>query len=480
MIKIIGYALKIAVVVAIGYWLGEHPGDLTLEWQGQVIETTTPVVALILLVLIILTSLIYHGYKRLAAAPGRFGSWRHGKKRSQGYEALTKGLISVAAGDGNMAGRQANKARKLLKDAPLTLLLSAQAAQISGDVKAAQDSYRAMVEHPDLAFFGLRGLLNQELKTNGRRDVTGAVNRNALKLARDAFRLEPTSTWVVETLYDLETIAENYDRALGLVDQMRRIGMIDKVESKHKRGIIMMARSLAAETYNRHRDALNFVAKAVKLAPTFAPAAARYARLLAKEGKLRKARAVIDSAWQINPHPELIAVWKEFSPYEDAEGRLRWMRRLCTGKTNEDRLGIAPLLLENAQWNEARTLLTEALENKGGIRVLRLLADLEIKEANDSFAAGQWLSMAEERPPAPCWVSLETGATQSVWTPFSVDTGRFDILHWLVPAPAGTNVKALASPDAAPAKPAPPPATQTIDAQYQEVEDQSTATAASQ
>mgnify|MGYP001316781343 CR=1 FL=1 len=87
------------------------------------------VVALILLVLIILTSLIYHGYKRLAAAPGRFGSWRHGKKRSQGYEALTKGLISVAAGDGNMAGRQANKARKLLKDAPLTLLLSAQAAR---------------------------------------------------------------------------------------------------------------------------------------------------------------------------------------------------------------------------------------------------------------------------------------------------------------------------------------------------------------
>ena len=53
--------------------------------------------------------------------------------------------------------------------------------------------------------------------------------------------------------------------------------------------------------------------------------------------------------------------------------------------------------------------------------------------------------------------------------------------YWrLVPAPAGTNVKALASPDAAPAKPAPPPATQTIDAQYQEVEDQSTATAASQ
>ena len=37
MIKIIGYALKIAVVVAIGYWLVEHPGDLTLEWQGQVI-----------------------------------------------------------------------------------------------------------------------------------------------------------------------------------------------------------------------------------------------------------------------------------------------------------------------------------------------------------------------------------------------------------------------------------------------------------
>ncbi|MBV6631505.1 MAG: tetratricopeptide repeat protein [Alphaproteobacteria bacterium] len=469
MIKILSYAIKIAIILAIGYWLIENPGTLTLDWQGYIVSADTPIVALMALVGIGAIAIIYHLYRNLLDWPSRWGIGRGIKKRSRGYEALTKGLIAVAAGDGAMAVKLSAKARKLLDDAPLTMLLSAQAAHLSGDTENARDSFRAMLDQPELAFFGIRGLLTHELRTEGRQDSTGQVNREALRLAREAFRLEPSSPWVVETLFDLEMLAEDYDRGLGLADQMRRVGLIDADTAKQRKAAIYLARSMAAEAKEHLRDARNYAEKAVKLQPSFAPAVTRLAKFHADGGKLRKARNILDRAWAQNPHPELATSWVGLSPCDDAEGKLRWMRRLCAGTTVEDKLALVPVLLENAEWEEARRLLLAALEQNGGVRAMRLLADLELKEASDTVAATAWLDQAGKATPAPTWVSVETGATQSNWTPFSKDTARFDVLAWLVPAPAGTNTISIAPPaqkaiaDAASQPP-------TIDAPYQEVD----------
>ncbi|MEM6902394.1 MAG: heme biosynthesis HemY N-terminal domain-containing protein [Pseudomonadota bacterium] len=470
MIKILSYAIKIAILLAIGYWLIENPGTLTLDWQGYIVSAETPIIAVLVVLFVGAIALLYHLYRSLLAWPSRFGLGRGIKKRSRGYEALTKGLIAVAAGDGSMAVKQSAKARKLLDDAPLTMLLSAQAAHLSGDAETARDSFRAMLDQPELAFFGIRGLLTHELRTQGRQDGTGQVNREALRLAREAFRLEPSSPWVVETLFDLEMLAEDYDRGLGLADQMKRVGLIDAETVKRRKAAIYLARSMASEAKEHHRDAKTYAEKAGKLHPSFAPAVTRLAKIHADAGKLRKARNSLDRAWAQSPHPEIAQSWASLSPYEDAEGKLRWMRRLCTGQTVEDKLALVPALLENAEWAEARRVLLAALEQNGGVRAMRLLADLELKEASDTVAATAWLDQAGKALPAPTWVSVETGATQQSWTPFSRDTARFDVLAWLVPAPAGTDPVSIT---AAPQKAIPSPANATpptIDAPYQEVD----------
>lgn len=470
MIKILAYAIKIAIVLAIGYWLIENPGTLTLDWQGYIVSAETPIVAVIMLAVLVAIAVIYNLYRSLLDWPSRWGIGRGIKKRSRGYEALTKGLIAVAAGDGTMAVKQSSKARKLLDDAPLTMLLSAQAAHLSGDAETARDSFRAMLDQPELAFFGIRGLLTHELKTTGRRDAGGQVNREALRLAREAFRLEPSSPWVVETLFDLEMLAEDYNRGLGLADQMKRIGLIDAETAKRRKAGIFLARSMAAEAKEHSRDAKTFAEKAVKFHPSFAPAVTRMAKIYAENGKLRKARAIIDKAWSQNPHPELAAIWANLSPYQEPDGKLRWMQRLCGGNTVEDKLAVVPSLLANAHWDQARRQLMGALEQGGGVRAMRLLADLELKQANDTVAATAWLDEAGKAMPAPTWVSIETGATQDSWTPFSKDTARFDVMAWLVPAPAGTDPVSIT---ATPRKAIPSPANATpptIDAPYQEVE----------
>lgn len=477
MIRLIAYAIKIAILVAIGYWLVEHPGHISLEWQGYIIETSTSMMVVVLVVALAIAAMLYRGWYWLVSAPAFWGHKRDLKRRDQGYEALTRGLIAIAAGDATLAGKQTKKARKLLDDMPLTLLLAAQSAQLNGQQDQARDTFRAMLEQPALAFFGIRGLLSQELRDHGRRDHSGAVNTEALKLAREAFRHEPTSPWVVETLLDLEVLAEEYDRALGLIDQQQRLDLLDRHETRRRKAALYVARSLAAEAHERTRDARSHAARAVRLSPDFIPAVLRWARYEAADNRLRHARSALERAWQTNPHPALAALWLDLSPYKDAEGRLGWLQRLCTGSGLEATLAVAPLLLENGRWDEARRRLTAVLDQQSpDVRVLRLLADLELKESSDTVAAADWLNRIDHALPAPTWIALDTGHAQSAWTPISAETGRFDMLAWLRPAPAGTGTALPALTPSATVSLTPLPVRQTgdkpapIDASFQELD----------
>ena len=58
-----------------------------------------------------------------------------------------------------------DKAESLLGDPPLTMLLSAQAAQLSGDEKAAGKFFEAMAQQsePETRYLGLHGMLTQAM-----------------------------------------------------------------------------------------------------------------------------------------------------------------------------------------------------------------------------------------------------------------------------------------------------------------------------
>ena len=83
---------------------------------------------------------------------------------NRGYKALTQGMVAVAAGDAQEARRQARKAENFLADPPLTMLLSAQAAQLSGDDKAAGKFFKKMSERKDTKYLGIHGMLNQAIQ----------------------------------------------------------------------------------------------------------------------------------------------------------------------------------------------------------------------------------------------------------------------------------------------------------------------------
>lgn len=444
MIRALWFMAKVAVVIAIAIWLAERPGTLTIEWEGFVVNTSVAMAVLVTVVALGAAAILYRLYRAIRTAPSTLAGYSRSRRREKGYHALTQGLVAVAAGDPQTARRMARKADELLHEPPLTMLLSAQAAQLTGDERGAREYFTAMLDQPETAFLGVRGLLMMAIK-NG--DTVDALN-----LARRAQQLQPTTPWVLTTLYDLEARAGEWAAAERTLQAAVRAGAIPAEEARQHRAALLLERSFDAERRGRADSSLYHAQTAFELLPTFAPAAARYARQLHLAGKTRKATRVVEKAWKLQPHPELADAYRQLLERYDAVTRLKTfenLTRLSQGNV-EGHVALARAALDAQTWSEARAHLTRALELQPSPRIYRLLAELERAEHGNEDAASAWLAKAADAPADPAWTCRPCGAVSHDWAGLCGHCGAFDTLEWKTPEVAMHTV-----PDGAMALPVP-------------------------
>ena len=158
MTRILLFTLGVLAVAAGLAWLADRPGTITIEWLGYQIETSafvgTLALGLLVVVLIALWALLRYAFTRPAAIAAHVRE----RRRQQGYDALSRGLLAIGVGDRALAQRYAGIAGRNLPREPLTALLRAQAAQLKGDRGAARRAFEAMLDRPETELLGLRGL----------------------------------------------------------------------------------------------------------------------------------------------------------------------------------------------------------------------------------------------------------------------------------------------------------------------------------
>ena len=131
------FEFLLGVLAITTMWLADHPGLVSLTWHGYIIETSAAVLIGIVTAIVVLTALIYRLWIFIRGVPAGI-LWLRGEgRRRQGYLALSRGMVAVAAGDPDEARRQAGWANNLIEEPSLTLLLSAQSAQLNGDEDSA-------------------------------------------------------------------------------------------------------------------------------------------------------------------------------------------------------------------------------------------------------------------------------------------------------------------------------------------------------
>jgi len=446
MIRALWYLILVTIAVGAAVYLADRPGAVVLDWLGYRIESSFTALLVAVTIIAASTALLYRVWIFLRRAPSRVtGAWRH-KRRQQGYQALTRGMVAVSAGEADEARRQVKRAEVLLDEPPLTMLLAAQAAQLDGDEKAAEKFFQAMASRDETEFLGVRGLLNQAVKSDD--------TASALELARRAYRLRPKSDWVGTNLFDLQARNRQWLDARVTNDEMVRRKLVPGPAGRRNKSVLAYQLSRDAAALGDVSTALRELKAAVDLDAELIPAVTALAKALVRDGSQRKAASVIEKSWRLFPHPDLVESYWAAAEAEDALARVKASERLAEVNTEheESRLAIARAALDAQLWGQAREHLEFLLgggNTASEARVCRMMARLEEAEHNDLAKAHDWLTRASVAQSDPTWVCGACGNAVADWTALCGNCESFDSYVWRAPAhvadlPGRAEVPALA------------------------------------
>jgi HemY protein len=425
MIRILAF---FAVVAAIAFglaWLAERPGDIVLTWQGYRVETSLLVGLGVVFLSAIIIAIIWTILRFIFRIPSLMALARKARRRNKGYAALSRGILAAGAGDVRLARKSANEASRHLPEEPLSLLLRAQAAQLSQDRAAAEAAFNEMMTRPETRLLGLRGL-HIEARRRGDHDA-------AHHYASQAHRIAPLP-WAGTAVLEHHASRADWEDALATVESNLKAHAIDAQTAERQRAVLETAIALERQATDPI-GALALARRALRRRPGLIPAVALASRLFARSGNIRKASAVVERAWQNMPHPDLAAAYLDVRPGDSSGDRLERARRLFRLKQDsaEGRIALARAALAARDFKQARDAMAPLVApgERPTSRMCLLMAEIEEAQHGDTGIVREWLARGSRAPRDAAWVA--DGIISSQWAPISPVTGKLDAFEWRQP-----------------------------------------------
>ncbi|WP_295559693.1 heme biosynthesis HemY N-terminal domain-containing protein [uncultured Hyphomicrobium sp.] len=425
MTRLVLFLLGVILLASGLAWLADRPGSLLITWQGYEIETSVFRAVILFAAVIGLALLAWAVMSQIWSSPAAVSHFLTRRRQRRGLDALSSGMIAIGAGDRSTATRYALQARKSLPNEPLTHLLRAQAAQLSGDKATARRIFEAMLASPDTEQLGLRGLF-LEAGREGEREAQQ-------QFAERALRLNPKLSWPVEALFELQCKAGDWAGALATLALAKRHGHVERPVVDRRRAVLLAAQAQALEEDDPEK-ALTLALEAHGLAPSLIPAAAVAGRLLAARGNTPRAAKIIQKTWTKAPHPELATAYAYARIGDSPRDRLDRVKHLFSlnPMSIESSIAVAVAAIEAHDYAEARRILQPFLEQGLTRRVAALMARIEAEESGDKGRAREWLARAVTAPRDAAWIA--DGVTSDRWAAISPVSGVLDAFEWRVPA----------------------------------------------
>lgn len=437
LVKIIVFVVAVAALALGAGWLLESEGGVRVIFGGQeyTLDPLESVIALILLVLAIwiglkLLGLLVAFWKFLNGDDTALSRYFARNKAAKGFDALAEGMMALASGEGRLALAKAEKADKYLNRPELTNLLTAQAAEMAGDRKKAEETYRKLVQNDATRFVGVRGIMKQKL-ADGDTDT-------ALKLAQKAFALKPKHEETQDVLLKLQAETGDWSGARQTLSAKLKHGHMPR--DLHKRRDAVLALSEAKKVFDADQtiEAREAAIAANKQSPDLIPAAVMAAHGYIEQSQKKYATRVLKKAWEAQPHPDLAAAFAAIEPDETPAARLKRFAQLTRSHPNdpESRMLMSELNIAAEDFPAARRALGDLFESDPTTRSAALMAAIERGQgASDAVVQG-WLARALSAPRGPQWVCDNCQNIHTEWTPTCTNCAAFDTLSWKRPPSA--------------------------------------------
>ncbi|MEM8978259.1 MAG: heme biosynthesis HemY N-terminal domain-containing protein [Pseudomonadota bacterium] len=345
-------------------------------------------------------------------------------RERKGYQALSEGMMALASGEGSVAMSKANKAERYLNKPELTNLISAQAAEMSGDTRKAQEVYKRLLKNDATRFVGVRGIMKQKL-AEGDTDT-------ALALAEKAFGLKPKHEETQDVLLRLQAQKEDWSGARETLGAKLKYGSLPRDVHKRRDAVLAVARATALKENGETEKAAEVAIEANRLSPELIPAAVLAAVSYVEQSKPRYAARVIKRAWTAQPHPDLAAAYAAIEPNEEHAARIKRFGALTKIHPDhpETKMLLAELNIAAEDFPAARRALGDLAETTPTTRSLALMAAVERGEGSDDSVVRGWLTRALTAPRGPQWVCDVCNSVHAVWSATCDVCGAFDTLKW--------------------------------------------------
>ena len=461
LVKIIVFVVAVAALALGAGWLLEAQGGIRIVAAGQefTLGPLQSVIAFLVLVLAIwlglkLLGLLVACWKFLNGDETALSRYFDRNRARRGFDALAEGMMALASGEGRVALAKAEKADKYLNRPELTNLLTAQAAELAGDRKKAEETYRKLVENDATRFVGVRGIMKQKL-ADGDTDT-------ALKLAEKAFALKPRHEDTQDVLRKLQAQKEDWTGARQTLSAKLKHGNLPREIHKRRDAVLALSEAKKVLAEDETIEAREAAIQANRQSPDLIPAAVMAANGYLEKGQKKYATRVLKKAWEARPHPDLAAAFAAIEPDETPPARLKRFAQLTRYHVDdpETRMLLAELNLAAEDFPSARRALGDLVETDPTTRSVTLMAAIERGEgATDAVVQG-WLTRALTAPRGPQWVCDNCQNIHSEWVPVCDNCAAFDTLTWKRPPssevtlPGGTEMLPLLA-----AKPADAPDT---------------------
>ena len=465
-IRLVWLILLVLVAGALASWLASQPGMLQLEWLGYQLEMRTSLAVALVVVLGLIVIFADRLLRGLLDLPGLLGRNLARRRAAQGHRALALGMIAVSAGEPAEARRQASRAQRLLSAPQLTDLLSAQAANLSGDHRAAGRYFTSLTGNADTAFLGHIGLARLALEDDRSDD--------ALAEAQKALSLRPKSALAARQVMVLQAERGNWDAALPALNVMAlnvptpqmktpntkapntKAGADDEdaqVIARHRAALnFLLAREgvpefMGAESTGGgfmetgssgpvHSSTVNQLQTALAAWPAFWPAAILLADIHLAAAAPRKAVKSLEVAFRAMPHVAIATRLQTAWNSNEGETVARLLKLVAaSGDTaHEARSVVAAVALAHGLTGEAGRLIGEIPDAERDAATWRLAAQLaESGDNSDPAAANKALRMAGEAPRPRRWQCTSCQQLHDRWQAHCAGCAGFATLDWRRP-----------------------------------------------
>ena len=277
MIRILLFVIGIiAAALAFG-WLADRPGAITVEWLGYEIKTSAFVGALALAALVAALILAWTLLRYLLTRPAAMSAYMQERRRRQGFDALTRGLLAIGVGDRSPgaalcergAAQSAERAADRASEGPSRAAQGRPrlgAAHLPGHARPARDGASRLARPVP------RSQARQRQRRGPRARRAGRAHRSAAQAG---------ASTRCSTCRPAPAIGKG---ALATLAVARKHGNVEADVALRRRAVLLTAEARDLES-SQPDKALALATEALRLAPSLIPAAEIAGRLLASKGE---------------------------------------------------------------------------------------------------------------------------------------------------------------------------------------------------